>query len=197
MIPHVLMPGALPPALCERLLAYALDEQDRRCPGRVGRGASSYVDRESRDVSTIRASSELHATLAGMVDGWLPGVRASLGLPPAVRGDVQVSIVAYGDGGHYARHVDVFTGADAGSTPREVTFVGYFFREPRRFTGGALRLFDIFGDDQVDIEPSCGLVAAFPAWLPHQVLPVACPDGGFADSRFAVNIWVLRKPRGN
>ena len=191
MIPHVVMPGALEPSFCESLLTHAIGEQARSGPGAVGNESSPRVKPEVRNVRVVGASREIWDEFERLVDGWLPDVRASLGLPKTVRGEIQVSMVAYGDGGFYVRHIDTSTGTLASGPPREVTFVGYFFREPRRFTGGALRLFDFRGRDHVDIEPSCGLVTAFPSWLPHEVLPVSCPDGEFADGRFAVNVWVL------
>lgn len=193
-IPHVTIAGGLDPAFCERLLAHVTSDQARPRPGKVTGGSSggSVVDPEVRKVTVVHGSPEIDAALARLVDGWLPRVRASLGMPPAARGDIEVSIVAYGDGDRYVRHIDTFTGTAASGPPREITFVAYFFHEPRRFTGGALRLFGIRGQDHVDIEPARGLVTAFPSWLPHEVLPVSCPGGAFADGRFAVNIWVLK-----
>lgn len=188
------MPGALQPSFCESLLTHAIGEQERSRPGAV-RGVSSrraLVDRDVRQVKIVPVPREIRAALACMVDGWLPEARPALGMRSAARGDIEVPMVAYGDGGHYVRHVDIATGAAASGPPREITFVGYFFREPRRFTGGAPRLFDFHGREHVDIDPACGLVTAFPSWLPHEVLPVSCPNGDFADSRFAVNIWVLK-----
>jgi SM-20-related protein len=194
MIPHLVMPGAFEPSFCARLLAHAIGEEERSRPGAVRGGPSgdAVVNHEVRKVQTIRVPPDIDAGLARMAEGWLPDVRRALGMPPATHGDMEVSMVAYGDGGHYARHIDTGFGAAAGGPPREVTFVGYFFREPRQFTGGALRLYDFRGREHVDIDPVCGLVTAFPSWLPHEVLPVACPTGDFADNRFAVNIWVLK-----
>jgi len=198
MIPHVVMPGALDPSFCASLLSHAIGGQSRSHPGRVA-GASSggdLVDRDVRQVTVVHGSGEIRAAFVRLVEGWLPNVRASLGMRPALHGEIEVSIVAYGDGDRYVRHIDTYTGPAASGPPREITFVGYFFREPRRFTGGALRLFDVRGREHVDIDPACGLVTAFPSWLPHEVLPVACPNGDFADSRFAVNIWVLQDQHG-
>ena len=78
----------------------------------------------------------------------------------------------------------------AEASPRRVTFVCYVFREPKRFTGGELRLFDLFGRQHVDIEPESGLVVAFPSWCLHEVRRVSCPDCAFEDYRLGVNVWV-------
>lgn len=194
------MPGALDPAFCARLLSHAIGEQSRSHPGKVA-GTSrdgALVDSDVRKVTVVHGTREITAAFEGLVETWLPNVRASLGMRPAPHGEVEVSIVAYGDGDRYVRHIDTYTGLAASGPPREITFVSYFFREPRRFTGGALRLFDIHAREHVDIDPACGLVTAFPSWLPHEVLPVACPSGDFADRRFAANIWVLKpSPRSD
>jgi Rps23 Pro-64 3,4-dihydroxylase Tpa1-like proline 4-hydroxylase len=75
--------------------------------------------------------------------------------------------------------------------------VYYFIREPKAFFGGRLRLFPIgpqtvkYGES-IDIDIVQDRAIAFPSWLPHAVLPVHCPSGDFADSRFAVNCWLLK-----
>jgi Rps23 Pro-64 3,4-dihydroxylase Tpa1-like proline 4-hydroxylase len=71
--------------------------------------------------------------------------------------------------------------------------VYYFHRLPKPFSGGALRLHAI-GDESrfADIEPACDTLVVFPAWAPHEVLPVRCPSGAFMDSRFSINCWAYR-----
>jgi len=45
----------------------------------------------------------------------------------------------------------------------------------------------------VNIEPGRNGPLMFPSWAPHEVMPVNCPSGRFADSRFAINCWVYRR----
>ena len=74
--------------------------------------------------------------------------------------------------------------------------VYYFNAEPKAFTGGALRLHAIGGkngENFVDIEPVRNGLLVFPAWAPHEVLPVSCPSKRFINSRFAINCWVWYK----
>ena len=95
-------------------------------------------------------------------------------------------------------------GGDArGTQDRLLSAVYYFHREPKRFTGGQLRLHRSTPDDdpsdpepirnpadQIDIEPKRNSLLVFPSWASHEVLPVDCPSSRFEDHRFAVNIWL-------
>jgi Rps23 Pro-64 3,4-dihydroxylase Tpa1-like proline 4-hydroxylase len=67
---------------------------------------------------------------------------------------------------------------------------------PKAFRGGALRLYaigDSGGRTFIDIEPVQNGLLVFPAWVPHEVMPVHCPSKRFIDLRFASNCWVCRK----
>ena len=190
VIPHVLIPGGIEPPLAERLLAYAAALRDEAVAGRVGHNDASEIDQSVRKVLVIEDLGELQPDVEAAVDRVVEDVRVKLGVSPFVQGEKELTLVAYGDGAFYDTHIDTFTGRSGAAPPRQITFVGYFFREPQRFTGGALRLFDLPQAQWVDIEPRNGLLVAFPSWTPHEVLPVSCPDGQFADGRFAVNVWV-------
>jgi Rps23 Pro-64 3,4-dihydroxylase Tpa1-like proline 4-hydroxylase len=77
-----------------------------------------------------------------------------------------------------------------------LTFVYFFHREPRRFAGGELRLFDTAQTERVSakvehfklIYPLQNQVVFFPSSYVHEILPVICPSREFADSRFTVNL---------
>ena len=80
---------------------------------------------------------------------------------------------------------------------RELTFVYFFHREPRRFAGGELRVFDTVRTDGVPtpakrfqlVYPLQNQIVFFPSPYLHEILPVICPSREFADSRFTVNGW--------
>lgn len=117
---------------------------------------------------------------------------------------VELELVADGDGAHFVRHSDIPTGpgrrplgGDAkGQQDRLLSGVYYFHREPKAFSGGALRLHRFGGvdvpEDWVDVEPEQNSFVAFPTWAPHEVRPISCPSRDFADSRLAVNAWLCR-----
>lgn len=106
-------------------------------------------------------------------------------------GDVEIELVAHGDGGFYRPHTDTFTGANAStSANRRLSLVYYFHRRPRAFSGGRLRLLSLRGAQPLAIEPAHDTLLAFPSFLPHEVEPVSIPGNEFANCRFAVNIWL-------
>lgn len=160
-------------------------------PGRIGVGAMRRVVPANRNVLVVQDLRPLTQELETLATGWLPQVFEPLGLKPFETGSLGLSLVAYGDGAFYRRHVDTHVGVTGGSRgPRRVTFVCYFLRQPKAFNGGALRLYQPLGTETIDIEPEHRLVTAFPSWIPHEVLPVSCPSGDLADYRFGLNIWV-------
>ena len=79
---------------------------------------------------------------------------------------------------------------------RVMTTVYYFYKEPKAFTGGELCLYGLGADEnssaQQEIEPRFDRAVFFPAWFPHEVLPVHCSSGTFADGRFAISCWVRK-----
>lgn len=98
------------------------------------------------------------------------------------------SFTAHNDGAFYKPHTDL------GNVPehrtRALSMVYYFFNQPARFSGGALRVFRIDRPGEyVDVPPQDNSLAVFPAMVPHEVRPVHCPSLAHADSRFAINIW--------
>jgi Rps23 Pro-64 3,4-dihydroxylase Tpa1-like proline 4-hydroxylase len=119
-------------------------------------------------------------------------------MTPIVAEKLEVEMIAHGDGGFYGRHVDLNPHREA-ETIRALSGVYYFHTRPRAFTGGELRLYPSATgatDTFIDVEPAHNSFAVFPSWLTHEVMPVRCPSGRFADSRFSVNCWVhiARKP---
>ena len=77
---------------------------------------------------------------------------------------------------------------------RAISAVYYFYRLPRSFSGGVLRLHSIGKEGSfVDIEPMNDRLIFFPPWFPHEVMPVVSPSGSFERSRFAINCWVYAK----
>jgi SM-20-related protein len=119
----------------------------------------------------------------------------------------EFEITAYPDGGHIGEHIDTKT---SGKRVRVLSCVYYFAATPRRFSGGALRLYSLPSFSRksdeaaalsfVDVQPDTDTLIVFPSWINHQVLPVRVPSGAWVDSRFTINCWVHRasgSPAGN
>lgn len=109
---------------------------------------------------------------------------------------IELEMVASNDAAFFKRHIDTRTGDQRDQTDRLVSAVYYFYREPKSFTGGALRVFpfstDKFDSGFTEIQPEQNLLVAFPSWAVHEVAPVSCVSRQFADSRFSINSWFHR-----
>lgn len=190
---HAVLENFLGAELNSRLLRYALENEAGFVASRVGDGDGKV--NESRRISTILHDlGSIHPTLEQRVLGELPALLQRLGLGAFTPGDVELQLVAHNDGAFFLRHIDTFAGkARSPESDRMLSLVYYFHREPRAFEGGTLRLYPVNGDTPIDISPQQDMAVVFPSWIPHEVLTVTCPSRNFADSRFAVNCWVLRR----
>ena len=81
-----------------------------------------------------------------------------------------------------------------------INFVHDFHRVPKAYTGGELLVFD--SDIQADtytrarftrVVPEDNSIVFFPSPYYHSVLPVHCPSGEFADSRFVINGHLFKR----
>jgi hypothetical protein len=117
---------------------------------------------------------------------------------------LELEVAAHGDGAFFSAHSDIPVGPGrqpvggdrSGTQDRLVSAVYYFHAEPKRFSGGALRLYRL-GDheaegDFIEFEPEQNSLVVFPSWARHEVRRVGCPGCAFGDYRFAVNAWLCR-----
>jgi len=189
--PHRVFRDFLPEETHAALLVWALANEHRFMPSPL---AGGIIDPATRRALSLRdlgpAGAELRSHVAGRVASWIEDLRVTAFEPS----EIELEMVAYGDGAHFVRHIDTYRTRLAARGDRMLSAVYYFHTEPRRFTGGALRLHRIVpgGSDGIDIVPARNTLVVFPSWGPHEVLPVRCASGHFADSRFAVNCWIYR-----
>jgi SM-20-related protein len=160
--------------------------------GGANRTDNSY--RRSRLLYDLPACKEL---FIDRILSYLPYVLARLRQPPYPISQFEIQLTATNNGQFFKMHRD----DDSDSVrSRMITFIYYFFREPKGFDGGALRVYDSRVDlhgnmsagDFQTIHPSQNQMIFFPSNSLHEVLPVQCTSGDFADSRFTVNGWVHR-----
>jgi SM-20-related protein len=97
-------------------------------------------------------------------------------------------ITASNDGDFFGPHRDV----DEANATRELSFVYYFHREPKLFSGGKLRIYEEGSWEHDAIVPGQNFMVLFRAGTIHEVSAVHCPSREFADSRFALNGWIHR-----
>ncbi|MEO1802338.1 MAG: 2OG-Fe(II) oxygenase, partial [Cyanobacteria bacterium J06629_2] len=110
---------------------------------------------------------------------------------------VEMQMTAHNDGCFYKVHSDA---GSAKTQTRELTYVYYFYKEPKAFTGGELKIYDtqmvgekfIQRDNSKIVEPRNNSIVFFNSRCKHEVLPIACPSRQFDDSRFTLNGWLRR-----
>jgi Rps23 Pro-64 3,4-dihydroxylase Tpa1-like proline 4-hydroxylase len=199
MPPFLLFRNFLPAPTAAALLDWAIDNEAQFNPTTVGDGDGQRTDPRVRVSVSTRKFGATKRQLRDRVLELAPDLIRELRVNRLEIAEAELELVAHNDGAFYHRHIDTATGPDAAAgSLRFVSAVYYAHRQPKAFSGGALRLHRFAtsdDDDFLDIEPEHNLLVAFPSWAPHEVTPISCPSRAFADSRFAVNIWILSHPR--
>lgn len=195
--PHKLIRGFLGEEMVDQLLQYAVAQEEAFVPSRVG---STGLRRVAETVRISRVLNDLGPWRQVLEERFLAVMDDAvkeLGLGTIDLAMLEIDLVAHGDGAFYARHIDAATSQINVRSNRVLTGVYYFHQRPQAFSGGELRLYSIRpveqGGQNVDIIPERDMLLLFPSWAPHEVRPVSCPSGGFAQSRFAINCWYRQR----
>jgi SM-20-related protein len=192
MPPYLVIGGFLEQDAVAGLLEFTLGHEHSFEPTKVGRAGPEAIKPEIRVSLGMRDLGPFKPILKSKVLALIPDLVAKLKTTPVNTPQLELQLVAHGDGAFYKRHIDTRTVSDRGSI-RVLSGVYYFHNHPKAFTGGALRLYAI-GDPAmatfVDIEPEHNTLLVFPSWARHEVTRVNCPSKRFIDSRFAINCWV-------
>jgi SM-20-related protein len=191
---HLVFRDFLGAAAAQALLAYMDASRDAFSPADVHAGDDTRVDAAIRQSSRLRECGPLGEDLEQRVRAQLPALVEGLGLPRFEVADLETEFVAHGHGAFFARHIDTVIGSPAGRRPRMISTVYYFHRQPRSFSGGELRLYEpVPGSTAaITVLPEHDTLVAFPAFVPHEVLPVTCAPDDFMASRFSFNAWFRR-----
>jgi len=162
-------------------------------PARVTDNKGDY-----RQALMMSAPEALKKLFVDKITALMPGVMPQLRVGRFRVGAIDCQVTASGDGAYFKVHTDA--GVDA-TYKRQYTYVYYFNREPRGFSGGDLRVFDdvirngklVATDSYQTIEPRHNTMVFFQAAVMHEVMPVRVPSREFRDSRFTVNGWIERE----
>jgi Rps23 Pro-64 3,4-dihydroxylase Tpa1-like proline 4-hydroxylase len=127
----------------------------------------------------------------------LPDILQQLNHPTFEVSQVEMQLTAHNDGCFYKIHND--SGSEKTAT-RTITYVYYFHQEPKKFSGGELRLYETelkagvatTNGKYKAIEPKNNSIVFFDSRCKHEVMPVKCPSRKFEDGRFALNGWLRR-----
>ncbi|MGX1099876.1 2OG-Fe(II) oxygenase [Amorphus sp. MBR-141] len=195
--PHWIIDTAFGADLAARLLSFVLERESVFADTTVGSSASKAVRKAVRSSRATQDFGDVRGELEERFRSLLPAAISRLGLAPFALTGLSMELAAHGDGDFYQRHIDTFVAGSASRSDRMLTGVYYFHLTPCPFTGGDLRLHSLRsaedGGSHVDVGPRNDRLLLFPAWAPHEVRPISCPGGGFAQSRFAINCWYLGK----
>jgi SM-20-related protein len=180
------------------LLDYTLSHHRYFASTRViGREGEGVIDRANRRSRVLMAWSPFHDILANRIGAFFPFVLEKLLWPSFQVGHIETQLTASNHEEFFKTHSDNST--DAVRT-RELTFVYFFYREPKAFSGGELKVYDTVVKDgyrlpagpfQI-IHPRQNQIVFFPSYCLHEVTTICCPSRAFPDSRFTLNGWLHR-----
>lgn len=178
----------MPGSFVNGLLEYSLEHQGSFVPTQVKRKGdyhTSYDKRMSQACSIGLGPFE--EAFSGAIDVHLAQFFRALGVQPFAIARTDIELVAHGEGGMFAPHLDTATEANrhGDSTDRVLSAVYYFHRMPKHFSGGELAIYPIRNDAAIEVlQPVANRLAVFPSFAPHEVRKILCPSKDFADSRF-------------
>ena len=175
-----------------KLIKYVLAKESAFVTTSTSTNADDY--RRSMVLHSFPEFSEL---IINRIKAILPDVLRKLNLSSFSVGDIEAQLTMHNDNNYYKLHND--SGSPDTAT-RFFTYVYYFNREPKAFSGGELQIYDskiennfyVAAETFRTVEPRNNSIVFFLSRYMHEVLPVSCPSKAFADSRFTINGWVRR-----
>ncbi len=173
--PYHRLAGFLPPQVAQRVLEQILAQRQNFC---AMTGHRNFM----RLPHTLPLDDEFFRSIRAI----LPELQKRFAID-LERPEIELYVHAFNDGTRFDRHSDSYGG---GNWRRRLSCVFYVHCVPRRFEGGSLVIYDKRGRAYA-VEPEHNSAVFFPSNLIHEVLPVICESRDFADSRFAINIWIM------
>ena len=187
--PFVRTTNFLAPGECDRLLALAIEERERFIPAAVGPERRVRPEVRITLEADDRTMAEVTPRIAPKIRSLVPEILARLRMDGIGRYRIEMGMRVYLDGGFYTLHCD-----NQSSRRRKLSFVYFFHREPRRFSGGDLLLYDTSSDTGAcssggfsRFVPLRNSIVFFPSGCWHQVTPVQCETDDFGSGRWVVN----------
>ncbi|MDJ0555592.1 MAG: 2OG-Fe(II) oxygenase [Microcoleaceae cyanobacterium MO_207.B10] len=176
----------------QQLLNFALQKKSDFVPTSTSTKAENY-----RNSLVLHSFPKFREMIINRIKEMFPDVLTKLDIPSFSIADIESQLTVHSHNNFYKVHND--NGSPDTST-RVLTYVYYFYRVPKAFTGGNLRIYDsqikgkyyVKGDTFKNIEPKNNSIIFFLSRYLHEVLPVSCFSQAFADSRFTINGWIRR-----
>ncbi len=197
--PYCLIENFLSPAEAERAMAHALAHEAEFRDSTVslatnqGEFKPDYELRRSRILDNV---ADVAPMIGQALFKAMPRIFTALRMPPMNFRSMELQLSAHGDGDYFNTHTD---NGLPDIAHRTVSYVYYFHREPKRFTGGHLKLYKTvihegthsFGDLVADIDPPGNGLMVFPSYIQHEVAPIQCLSSALEDQRLTLNGWLV------
>lgn len=176
----------------QQLLDYVIAKTDQFVPTSTFTGQKNY-----RESVVLYSFPDYDQLISQRILEVLPDVLAEFEIPPFTPSQIEAQLTAHNDGNYYKVHND---NGSPDTASRELTYVYYFYGEPKPFSGGELVIYDskiqnnyyVQADTFKQVEPRNNSIVFFLSRYMHEVLPIQCPSKKFRDSRFTINGWVRR-----
>ncbi len=175
------------------LLDFVLGQEQNFHAATVSQGASRVVNDAVRRAKILHSLGVHEAAFVDRLQERLAPALDQLGQKSFPIGRIEVQATASNHGEYFRLHID--GGPDS---TRQISFVYFLHGEPRRFTGGELRICQtrsvdgrLIAADSL-LAPEGDTLVFFLSTQPHEVLPVSVPSQAFTDGRFTVNGWIHR-----
>jgi Rps23 Pro-64 3,4-dihydroxylase Tpa1-like proline 4-hydroxylase len=176
----------------EQLIKYVLANQSQFIST-----TTSTNDKNYRRSMVLYSFPEFAELIVNKIQTIMPDVMSKLDISPFLISQIESQLTSHNDGNYYKVHND---NGSPDTATRELTYVYYFNREPKPFSGGELLIYDskvennfyVKAESFKTVEPRNNSIVFFLSRYMHEVLPVKCPSKAFADSRFTINGWVRR-----
>ncbi|AFZ33417.1 Prolyl 4-hydroxylase alpha subunit (plasmid) [Gloeocapsa sp. PCC 7428] len=182
----------LSPAENQRLLEYVVQREADFVPTSTSTQADNY-----RKSLVLHNFPEFVQLITQKVAAYTPKILKIFGVEPFPISKIEAQLTAHNDQHFYKVHND---NGSPNTASRELTYVYYFHRQPKPYTGGELVIYDsevrnnryIKANTFKVVEPENNTVVFFLSRYMHEVRPIQCPSQAFIDSRFTINGWVRR-----
>lgn len=182
--PFVLLSDFLPDTTYARLLPYALTEQQRFNKSKVGEGRYDPTYRESLTLLPPKGEKDWWG-IPSRIRAMLPKLCKQLQVAPFDVKKLEIKMTAYQNGHYFKPHAD---------GDRHISYVYFFMRTPKAFSGGELLLFDSDLEAQAysqaaytRIIPAPNTIIFFSSPYYHTVTTIQSDANDFGSGRFTVH----------
>ncbi len=189
---YLLIENFLTNSETKQLLNYILQRKSDFVPTTTSTNAENY-----RRSLVLHSFPKFRELIVKNIKKLFPDVLNKLSIPEFSIAQIESQLTAHNDNNFYKIHND---NGSPDTATRVLTYVYYFYQEPKAFTGGNLIIYDskikgkyyVKADTFKTVEPKNNSIVFFLSRYMHEVLPVSCPSKAFTDSRFTINGWIRR-----